>query len=276
MIVKRAETLGVCKGVRRALSVVERALEQKHDGGLYTIGPLIHNPRIVEDFRKRGVSVVDDIAEISEGTVIVSAHGIGPEGRQQCRRRGIRMIDATCPDVRRVQKLVADLSARGSHVLIIGDAGHREVKGIRGFAASSSVIATEEEARSISIPPVCAVVSQTTFRRIEFEAICRALRERNPGIEVLDTSCSATETRQESLIELSRTVDALLVIGGKQSANTQWLFRTAVQTGKPCWHIEGAEEIPADVSRYLAVGISAGASTPDFLVDEVEKCLLAL
>jgi 4-hydroxy-3-methylbut-2-enyl diphosphate reductase len=276
MIVKRAETLGVCKGVRRALKVVERALEQKHDGGLYTIGPLIHNPRVVEDFRLRGVEVADDISKIREGTVIVSAHGIGPEGKNQCRRAGIRMIDATCPDVRRVQKLVADRSARGVHVLIVGDAGHREVIGIRGYASASSVIATEEEARTVDVPPVSTVVGQTTFRRIEYEAICRILRERSPGIEVLDTSCSATETRQESLIELARGVDALLVIGGRQSANTKWLFRAALQTGKPSWHIEGSGEIPADISRYLSVGISAGASTPDFVIDEVEKCLRAM
>jgi 4-hydroxy-3-methylbut-2-enyl diphosphate reductase len=276
MIVKRAETLGVCKGVRRALNIVERALGQKHDGSLHTLGPLIHNPRVVEDFRVRGVSIVDDISRIRGGTVIVSAHGIGPKGREQCRRAGIHMIDATCPDVRRVQRLVAARSTSGAHILIVGDAAHREVQGIRGFAASSSVIATEDEARTVELPAACTVVSQTTFRRTEYEAICGILTRRKPDIEVLDTSCSATETRQKSLIELSRSVDALLIIGGKQSANTKWLFATALQTGKPCWHIEGAEEIPEEVSRYLSVGISAGASTPDFIVDEVERCLLAL
>jgi 4-hydroxy-3-methylbut-2-enyl diphosphate reductase len=276
MIVRKAETLGVCKGVRRALAVVERALARGHEGGLYTLGPLIHNPRVVEDFRLRGVSVAEDIAGIREGTVIVSAHGIGPVVRERCRREGVRMIDATCPDVRRVQRLVADRSARGSHILIVGDAGHREVQGIRGFAAGSSVVSTEEEARDVELPGVCTVVGQTTFRRHEYDAICAILKERNPDIEVLDTSCSATETRQKSLLDLSRTVDALLVIGGKQSANTQWLFRTALQTGKPCWHIEGVEEIPADIASYPSVGISAGASTPDFVIEEVEKRLLAM
>lgn len=276
MIVLRADTLGVCRGVRRALAIVEQAIAENPGVPIYTLGPLIHNPRVVEEFRSRGVVPIENISQAREGIVIVSAHGIGPGLVEECGERGVRVIDATCPDVRRIQRMVREYAAGGCHVLIVGDANHREVIGIRGWAAGSSVIASVEEAERVELPAECIVVGQTTFKRAEYRAICEVIERRLPGITVFDTSCASTETRQRSLLSLAERVEALLVVGGRESANTRWLYQTALQTGKPSWHIEGAAEIPGELSRFGSVGISAGASTPDEVIDEVEESILAL
>jgi 4-hydroxy-3-methylbut-2-enyl diphosphate reductase len=276
MIVLRADTLGVCRGVRRALAIVEQAIAENPGTPMYTLGPLIHNPRVVEEFKTRGVVPIDDVSQAREGLVIVSAHGIGPGLAEECESRGVRVIDATCPDVRRIQRMVREYSTQGCHVLIVGDENHREVIGIRGWAAGSSVVASVEEAERVELPAECIVVGQTTFKRAEYRAICEVLTRRRPGLTVFDTSCASTETRQRSLLSLSERVEALIVVGGKESANTRWLYQTALQTGKPSWHIEGAAEIPAELSGCGSVGISAGASTPDEVIDEVEESLLAL
>lgn len=276
MRVHRADTMGVCMGVRRALAIMEEVLEGNPGTPVFTLGPLIHNRRVVEEFRARGVTPVDDPARVDRGILVIRAHGIGPEMRERCRREGLTCVDATCPHVLRIHRTVEEHDGKGYHVVIVGDADHGEVTGIRGYARSASVIATEEEARSIHLPARSIVVSQTTFSRAAYARICAALRRRAPGIEVVDTTCSATEARQESVVRLAAGVEAVLVIGGRESANTRWLYEAARATGKPAWLIEGAEEIPAEVRSFARVGISAGASTPDAAVDEVEKALLSM
>ncbi len=275
MIVKRADTLGVCMGVRRALAIVERALAENPGVPIYTLGPLIHNTRVVEEFRRRGVVPIEDVSGVRRGIVVIRAHGIGPRQREECERAGLRLIDATCPHVLKVHEIVRQHAARGFNAIIVGDADHGEVKGIRGYAGGSSVIASIAEARTVELPPRCIVVGQTTFKKAEYERICHILKLRKPDIVVFDTSCAATETRQESLLALAKEVDAILVVGGRHSANTCWLLQTALLTGRPSWHIEGAAEIPAEVSSYPIVGISAGASTPDAVIQEVEEALRA-
>lgn len=267
--------MGVCMGVRRALAIVEDVLRESPGVPVFTLGPLIHNRRVVEEFRARGVVPVDDPSQASGGIVVIRAHGIGPAERAACGREGVRCVDATCPHVLRIHRTVAEHDARGFHALIVGDAGHGEVKGIRGYARRSTVISTEEEARAVALEPPAVVVSQTTFSRSAFARICAVLRARDPGIVVVDTTCQATEQRSQAVVRLAAEVDAILVIGGRESANTRWLHEAARGTGLPCWLIEGASEIPPDVARFARVGISAGASTPDAAVDEVERALLA-
>jgi len=276
MTVVRADTMGLCMGVKRALRIVEKALAENPDTPIYTLGPLIHNPRVVEEFRRKGVAAVEDLSRVQRGIVVIRAHGIGPELRGQCEREGLTCIDATCPNVRRIHRNVAAHAARGFHVIIVGDEEHGEVKGIRGYAGSYAVISSVSEAETTPIPGPCIVVGQTTFKREEYLGICEALKARAPVIEVLDTLCAATESRQESLLRLAEQVDALLVVGGKKSANTRWLHQAALGTGKPSWHIEEASDIPREIAGFARVGISAGASTPDTTIDEVEAALLEL
>jgi 4-hydroxy-3-methylbut-2-en-1-yl diphosphate reductase len=272
----RADVLGVCMGVRRALTIVEETLAGNPGTPIHTLGPLIHNPRTVEDLRRRGVVPVDRLDEVRGGIVVIRAHGVGPETLREIAARGLRVVDATCSHVLRVQRIVAEHAAKGYFALIAGDAGHGEVKGIRAYAGRSAVVSTAAEARAVDLSSPALVVSQTTFRRQDYREIVAVLKEREPTIAVFDTSCALTETRQDSLRRLADRVDALLVIGGRESANTRWLHQTALQTGKPAWHIEGAGEIPAEIARYASVGISAGASTPDAIIAEVERALATL
>jgi len=254
---------------------VDDALAAVPGAPMYSLGPLIHNPRVVEEYRQRGVTCVQDVPAVESGTVIIPAHGAGPAERAACRERGLAIVDATCPRVARIQELAAGHDARGYGVIVVGDAGHGEVKGIRAHAAVSLAVSRVEEAEAADLSGrPWLVVSQTTFRRAEFALICRALESRSADLLVRDTGCSATEERQKSLLRLAPEVEALLVIGGRQSANTRWLYETARETGRPSWLIEGAHELPEGLSAYGVIGISAGASTPDVIVDEVEAALL--
>lgn len=268
--------MGVCMGVKRALGIVEEVLAANPGTPVFTLGPLIHNRRVVDEFRARGVVPVETLAEVGAGIVIVRAHGIGPDQLALCRQKGLRCVDATCPHVRRIHEKVSEYDAQGFHAIIVGEAAHGEVRGIRGYARQSSVIATVDEAETVALPSPSFVVSQTTFAREAFARIAAVLRRRDPGILVFETTCAATETRQQSVVRLAASVEALLVIGGGESANTRWLFEAARATGRPSWRIEGVEDIPEGVRGFARVGISAGASTPDTAVDEVERALLSM
>ena len=204
MTVIRAATLGTCRGVQRALAILERTLAEHPGEPVYTLGPLIHNPRVVEEYRRRGVVPVGSLSEVDHGIVVIRAHGIGPAERALCGREGVTCVDATCPDVLRVQDLVREHAARGDGVVIVGDPGHVEVKGIRGYAPGAVVVSTEEEAEAVVIAGPCIAVGQTTFPRDRFLRIAGILRRRVPGLEVHETSCPATERRQQSLVDLAR------------------------------------------------------------------------
>jgi 4-hydroxy-3-methylbut-2-enyl diphosphate reductase len=273
MTVIRAATLGTCHGVQRALAILERTLAEHPGEPVYTLGPLIHNARVVEEYRRRGVVPVSGLSEVEHGIVVIRAHGIGPAERAACGREGVVCVDATCPDVLRVQDLVRTHAAGGDGVLIVGDPGHVEVKGIRGYAPAAVVVSTEEEAEAVVLAGPCIAVGQTTFPRDRFRRIALILRRRVPGLRVHETSCPATERRQQSLVDLAERVDAIVVVGGKESANTRWLHQVAVATGRPAWHVEGAADLPADIGRFRTVGITAGASTPESLIAEVEAAL---
>jgi 4-hydroxy-3-methylbut-2-enyl diphosphate reductase len=276
MTVIRAATLGTCHGVQRALAILERTLAEHPGAPVYTLGPLIHNARVVEEYRRRGVVPVGSLSEVGRGIVVIRAHGIGPEERRQCAREGITCVDATCPDVLRVQDVVRDHAARGHAVVIVGDPSHVEVKGIRGYAPGAVVVSTEESAAEIDLAAPCIVVGQTTFPRDRFRRIAGILGGRIPDLEVFETSCPATERRQQSLVDLAGRVEAIVVVGGKESANTRRLHQVAVATGRPAWHVEGAADLPPDIGRFRTVGVSAGASTPESLIAEVEAALAPL
>jgi 4-hydroxy-3-methylbut-2-en-1-yl diphosphate reductase len=273
MIVIRAQSLGLCTGVRRALQLVEEVLAREPGTLVQTLGPLIHNPRVVEQLRARGVVPVNDASELRDGVVIVRTHGIGPAQRKQCEKPGVRCVDATCAHVTRIHRMVLEYDAKGYSVIVAGDPEHEEVKGIRGYARQSRVVASPSQAEETLLDGPTLVVGQTTLTSAEYAAICAVLVKRKPDVVVQHTLCSATEGRQESLRDLAAQVDAILVIGGKQSANTRRLFQTALAAGKPAWHIESAAQIPAEIASCGRVGLSAGASTPDDAIDEVELAL---
>jgi len=287
MIVVRARVLGMCMGVRRAEASARRAAEEgKNSGkGVYTYGPLIHNPQAVAELEKAGVSVLDP-AEFENGSlddkaansiVVIRAHGAPPEAFAHLARLGAKIVDATCPRVLKSQKKARELLDKGYSVAIAGDRSHGEVAGILGYAPGAIVVENAEEAAALaaswSTRPV-ALIAQTTIKKSEYDAIMREFESTCGSLLTVETLCPATADRQEALAELAGQVEALIVVGGKNSANTQRLLMAAKESGKPAWHRETAGELPGEIFGFRKIGLSAGASTPDSMVDEVERLLM--
>ncbi len=277
MIVLRADTLGYCMGVRRALDLAVRTAETVSDRPIYTLGPLIHNPQAVEDLRRRGVEVLpegDVDGRIAGRTVILRAHGVSPTLRSRMESLGARLADATCPRVLASQRRARRLHEAGYSVVLVGDRNHGEIVAVTGCAPGCSVVGSPEEAEALDLSEPVGVLAQTTVSEEEFDAVCRVLRSRYSRLEIVDTICPATRERQESLARLAARAEAIVVVGGRSSANTARLFRAAQALGRPAWHIETAGELPPEVFGFRVVGLTAGASTPDSIIAEVEDALL--
>ncbi|MDA3956840.1 4-hydroxy-3-methylbut-2-enyl diphosphate reductase [Oceanispirochaeta sp.] len=272
----RADEMGFCLGVRRAVGTLEEAVNFE-DSEVYTLGPIIHNPRVINDFAVRGVKTVESPEDVpSDCRVIIRAHGIPPQTREALNRRGSLVMDGTCPKVIASQKTVRKYSSLGYHTVIVGDPDHGEIKGLAGFADNPIVISDPEEAGNLSLKGPVMVISQTTIKQDEYDRVCHVLKEKCADLKIVESICSATSKRQEALKELCTRVDACLIIGGKDSANTQRLYKTAQDTGIPCWYIQDASEIPQEAAGYDIIGLSAGASTPDSLIGEVEERLRSM
>lgn len=284
MIIKKAEILGYCMGVRRAVETAELACRENPDKKIFTLGPLIHNNSALEVLAEKGVNVLkedaSDLAEDAENSVvIVRAHGVPPLVMQNLKSRGVTVIDATCPRVLSSQKRAADYAKRGYTVFLAGDKNHGEVVGISGYARASDadciVIEHKEDAAAVKhVAEKAVLLSQTTISRSEYDAIAAVLKAKNDALVVLNTICPATDERQNALIELCKNVDGILVIGGRHSANTKRLLRTAQDLCAHAALIETAEEIPQEFFALERIGLTAGASTPDFVIDSVETALL--
>ena len=278
MEVVTAKSAGFCFGVRRA---VEKALAvaSESDGTIYTDGPLIHNPGMLAELERSGVVATDDPESLPEGAVLlVRAHGIPPERRRWLKSLPVRLVDATCPEVARIQGLIRARVAQGREILILGDEGHAEVVGLLGHAQGHGHVVRDAAAvESLPAPPLAVtLVSQTTQDAQAFEAVAEAVRTRYPGAEILDTVCAATKSRQGELRELAGRVDAMVVVGSPTSANTVRLAEIASRQC-PSFLVRGPEDInPADFTGVRVVGLSAGASTPDATIEAVQQRLLSL
>ena len=269
-------------GVRRAVETAELACSENPGKRIYTLGPLIHNNSALEALAEKGVNVLKEDASdfVSDGqsVVIVRAHGVPPLVMQNLKSRGVTVIDATCPRVLSSQKRAADYAKKGYTVFLAGDKNHGEVVGISGYARVSGadciVIEHKEDAAAIKVVPEKSVLlSQTTISRSEYDAIAAVLKAKNQNLVVLNIICPATDERQNALIELCKDVDGILVIGGRHSANTKRLLRTAQELCAHSALIETAKEIPAEFFTLNRVGLTAGASTPDFVRYSVEAAL---
>lgn len=265
--------MGFCGGVKRAVQLVEE--ESSSDTKVYTYGPLVHNPQVISRFESRGVVTLKDGQAIPEsGTVIIRAHGVSPEVYNRLESCGLTIKDGTCPKVSKSQKLIHQYAAEQYQILIVGDPGHGEVLGLQGQAPGSTVISSLEEASSIALENKVLLISQTTIGREKFESIAQCLKKRNPEIKVENRICPATEQRQQALKELIPLVDALVILGGRSSANTARLYQIALDSEKPCWLVEQAEELDKGALKaFRNIGISAGASTPDHLIEKCRRML---
>jgi len=267
MKVRLAKTAGFCMGVRRAMDIVLETAN-KARGPVRTEGPLIHNRQVLELLEARGVSELGEEPDLSDTTVVVRAHGITPARRKELKQRGANIRDATCPHVARVQAIVKKATVQGRAAVIVGDPGHGEVVGIQGFATSGGfVIQSPEQVDELPDLDAVSVVAQTTQHRETYESVVRQLKARYADCEVHDTICDATSDRQQEAIELANELDAMVIVGGRDSANTQRLVELGKATGTPTFHVETDDELDLAALRHFGqVGVTAGASTPTWLI----------
>ncbi len=274
MEIQLAKTAGFCMGVRRAVDKVLEIARFRGDLRIYTYGPLIHNPQTIALLRSRGildVASIDEIPEKQGAVLVIRAHGIAPDERKIIRKSGIRIVDATCPKVGYVQGIIKKHAQKDYGVIIIGDREHPEVNGLLGYAGGKGlVVSTPDDARQIPCLERVCVVAQTTQDAERFERIVSIIMEKCPHAIVFNTICTSTEKRQGEIISIARESDAVFVVGGKNSANTCRLADLASKQNTPTFHIETADEIKnIDLSDYDRLGISAGASTPNWIIDQV-------
>lgn len=268
---KVAKTAGFCFGVDRALKLVE-ACANKHDGKYYTLGPIIHNKHVVDELTAKGISPVESVEQVGKNeNLIVRTHGIGKSVYEEMKKRGVGVVDVTCPFVKKIHNIVEKHYNDGYNIVIVGDKNHPEVVGINGWCENSAIIlASEEEAKSVVFDekPVC-VVSQTTFMQNIFKKIVFFLKKTCNDIVVFDTICIATEERQKEACELASSSDVMLVLGGRNSSNTQKLYSICKSVCEDTFLLEHIGELDSEYDfDSKKVGITAGASTPAVIIKE--------
>jgi len=271
-----AKTAGFCMGVRRA---VEIALDtaNRATGPVYTYGPLIHNPQVLDILKEKGVSVLEEIPASGRGTVIIRAHGVTPRSKDKLSAAGFTVVDATCPRVVKVQSLIRRFVDKGHAAVIVGDPDHPEVVGLLGYAGDAGrVVSSAEEVAGLDVPPPVLVVAQTTQDEETFRQVVEAVKERfgEDGVEVFNTICDSTARRQAEAAQLAAEADAVVVVGGRASGNTRRLAKIAQRAGVPVFHVETEKELPIEALCGLKkVGLTAGASTPHWIIRRVHQTL---
>ena len=275
MEIMLADSLGFCMGVKRAVDLAYRALEKADGQKVVTLGPLIHNAQETDRLERDGIQMADAQTLPDEGIVIIRAHGVAPQAYEEMKARGLRVMDGTCPYVHYSQRKAVELKQDGYTVLIAGDRNHPEIRGILGYIGDDAlVVKTVEEVQSL--PPLDRIgtIAQTTISPEKYQAIIAALRERAREVRVCETICDATEENQAAIRQLASDVDLVYVIGGRHSANSTKLVETARSHCARALLIETPEEIdPKDLRGAERVGVSAGASTPDWMIQRVVQRL---
>lgn len=269
-----ASHAGVCYGVERALKLAAHAAESAR-GSVTTLGPLIHNPIVVRDLESAGVKGAQTVDEVESGTLIIRAHGVVPQVIDQARAKGLEVLDATCPYVKKVHMASEKLVREGYQLIVVGESGHPEVEGILGHAGDAAhVVSTPHDLDGVDLARKVGVVVQTTQTPVNLAAIVSALALRTMDLRVVNTICSATQERQDSAAELASRADVMIVIGGKNSGNTRRLAEICMACCPRTHHIEDSSEIQRTWFEGVAlVGITAGASTPGAHIDAALACI---
>ncbi len=276
MKVYLADKAGFCFGVKRAINT---AFEAAGKGQVYCFGPLIHNPQEVERLRQVGIKTVDDFSDLHAGDyLIIRSHGVAPHVLSRARDKGLTIIDLTCPFVGKAQRHAKVLSNDGYQVVVVGEKKHPEVQSILGYAGPNAVVVEKaEDVDALKLKPRLGMVAQTTQSYSNFSEIVLKLLRLSKELKVFNTICNSTKERQEAARVLASQVDVMLVVGGRNSANTSRLASLCSKEGKPTHHIELAEEIqPEWLNGVKSVGVTAGASTPDWIVNGVLQTLKKL
>jgi len=271
--VKVAKTAGFCMGVRRALELV-LARSLRDSGPIYTYGPLIHNNQVVELLESKGIKTINNLDEFDElhsGTIVIRAHGIPPDEKEEITKKGLNILDATCPKVARVQGIIKYYTGKGYSAIIVGDRGHAEVKGLVGYSKGPVyVIQKVEDVERLPHMEKVIVVAQTTQNKIKYREITGALEQRFPDARIFNTICDATNHRQEEVRKLARDTDCIVVVGGYHSGNTKRLVQVAKEAGAKVFHVETEMELNREeLSKANVIGVTAGASTPNWIIKKV-------
>ncbi|MBN2373022.1 4-hydroxy-3-methylbut-2-enyl diphosphate reductase [bacterium] len=274
MEIEIASKSGFCFGVQRAVDIAFK-LGCKYSKGVYTLGPIIHNPKVVEQLEKASVHMLNDIDNIKSGILIVRSHGLPPNIIDEAKKKGLKVVDATCPFVKKVQTYAISLKEKGYPVLLIGDKNHPEVIAIRGYVNDEIIICESvNDLNKLDIPPKLGVVAQTTQDYEKFKTIVTNLLDCVRELKVYNTICDSTVVRQQSALKLAKKVDLMFVIGGKNSANTNRLSNICSIVNPKTHLIESSEEIDEKwLDSISKIGITAGASTPKWIIDDVVERL---
>lgn len=276
MEIRLAKTAGFCFGVKRA---VEKVYEQIEKGKkIYTFGPIIHNEAVVADLERKGVEVIEDVEslrKIKEGSVVIRSHGVSREIYDILTKQELECIDATCPFVKKIHRIVEKESGEEKQIIIIGNDSHPEVEGIKGWCQNAAiVIESASQAQNLKLPEnqkVCTV-SQTTFNYNKFQELVEIISKKGYDINVVNTICNATEERQTEAAAIAEEVDAMIVIGGTHSSNTRKLFEICKEKCENTFYIQTLDDLYGKLPGGIgSVGITAGASTPNNIIEEVQN-----
>ncbi len=275
--IRAAAQAGACYGVNRALEMAQQCARDAA-GAVHTLGPLIHNPLVVSDLAEQGVAVADTLDDVYSGTVIIRSHGVVPAVIKQAQARGLTVIDATCPYVKKVHAAAAKLVREGYDLVIVGESGHPEVEGIVGHAGGRAhVVGSADDVPALALGKQVGVVVQTTQTAQNLAAVVAALAPRVHELRVINTICAATSERQQAAGELAREADCMVVVGGKNSGNTRRLAQICRAACPRTYHIEDAAELEAAwFTGARLIGVTAGASTPQAHIERVVATLDAL
>ena len=276
MEIRLAKSAGFCFGVKRAVDQVYELIETGKT--IYTYGPIVHNEEVVKELEKKGVRVIagkEELRELESGTVVIRAHGVAREIYEILENRGLECVDATCPFVKRIHRTVEKASAEGRHIVVVGDPSHPEVEGIVGWCSGPvTVLETPEEALAYAPEkdiPLC-IVAQTTFNYKKFQYIVEIFRKKGYNDSVVDTICNATEERQTQARAIAKEADVMIVIGGKHSSNTRKLYEICSRECANTYFIQTLDDLHLELPKAVRlVGITAGASTPNKLIEEVQN-----
>ena len=268
-----AKSAGFCFGVKRAVDTV---YEQTGKKNVYTFGPIIHNEEVVKDLEKKGVFVIntmEELDDITEGTVIIRSHGVSSAVYEALQKKGVEIVDATCPFVLKIHNIVKQESANGKQIVIIGNEKHPELEGIMGWSKTQEhVVDNAEKAQNLQLDPqreVC-IVSQTTFNYNKFKELVEIISEKGYNIIIRNTICNATEERQTEAREIAKRVDAMIVVGGSSSSNTRKLYEICKNECKDTYYIQTLNDLDmTSLGKADCIGITAGASTPNNIIQEV-------
>ena len=278
MEVIKAKSAGFCFGVKKAMETVYQQIEENANKPIYTFGPLIHNEEVVKELKSKGVEVVDSVEELKalkDGIVIIRSHGVSKDIYKIMEENGITCVDATCPFVKRIHKIVDKESALGKKIIVIGNDGHPEVEGIKGWSNTPAVVIEKEEEAlefSCKLDEKICIVSQTTFNYNKFKELVEIFQKKGYDISVVNTICNATQERQTEAREIAAEADAMIVIGGTHSSNSKKLYEICKGECDNTHFIQTLDDLHLELPKSVRlVGITAGASTPNNIIEEVQN-----